>query len=133
MEKPQLQLHEEPSKVLQTDFSAGSGNALQACVASLFHLQLEDTPNFVTLPSYEQGIQDFVQPRYQASKSKPPASNSQALCILRGKSPRGDFAHVVVARCRDDGNFDFVWDPHPDATFLDQEEPFGWYMTFYEK
>lgn len=25
-------------------------------------------------------------------------------------------------------SFDFVWDPHPDSTYLDRSEPFGWFM-----
>ena len=38
------------------------------------------------------------------------------LCILRGKSPRGEFGHVVVARHVSGGKFDMVHDPHPDGT-----------------
>ena len=132
-----LQVHDEPEPIRQTDFSPGSGNALQACVAALFHLQMEQTPNFVTLPNYEEGIREFVSPFfYNVRKRKPPATtsstntNCRALCILRGKSPRGDFGHVVVARCKEDGGFEFVWDPHPDSTFLDDSETYGWYMTF---
>ena len=29
-------------------------------------------------------------------------------------------------------SFDFIWDPHPDATFLDRSEPFGWCMVLDE-
>ena len=29
-------------------------------------------------------------------------------------------------------SFDFVWDPHPDAAFLDRSEAFGWFMVFDE-
>ena len=53
------------------------------------------------------------------------------MCILRGKSPRGDHGHVVIAtiqRFMSEVSFDFVWDPHPEATFLDRSEPFGWFM-----
>eukprot|EP00977_Amphora_coffeiformis_P009245 scaffold2102_cov161-Amphora_coffeaeformis.AAC.29 len=134
-------LHDDPAPTYQTDFSPGSGNALQACVAALFHVPMEDTPNFVTLHSYEQGIQDFVATfGYTAVKRKLSdtaisdnnnnRTSQQTSCILRGKSPRGDFGHVIVARCRETGGFDFVWDPHPNSTFLDESEPYGWYMTF---
>ena len=49
-------------EVLQTDFTAGQGNALQACVASIFGFRdLGQVPNFITLPGgYAQGIADFV-------------------------------------------------------------------------
>jgi hypothetical protein len=55
------------------------------------------------------------------------------LCILRGKSPRGDFGHVVVARYRrEGGKFEMVHDPHPKETFLDVggKAGFGWCMFF---
>jgi len=53
------------------------------------------------------------------------------LCVLRGKSPRGDFGHVVVARRNKVGDgFEMIHDPHPDETFLDESEKFGWCMFF---
>eukprot|EP00978_Attheya_sp_CCMP212_P012036 scaffold29834_cov43-Attheya_sp.AAC.2 len=55
-----------------------------------------------------------------------------SLCILRGKSPRGDHGHVVVARVAlyAHQGFDMIHDPHPDNTFLDSQEAFGWCMFF---
>ena len=52
------------------------------------------------------------------------------ICILRGKSPRGDFGHVVVARYNKGGRFEMMHDPHPEGTFLDESEEFGWCMFF---
>ena len=52
------------------------------------------------------------------------------LCILRGKSPRGNFGHVVVARYKKGGEFEMIHDPHPQNTFLDKSEGFGWCMFF---
>ena len=48
-----------PARHLQTDMTAGSGNALQACVASMLGKPMDDVPNFVTMPSYEEGIREF--------------------------------------------------------------------------
>ena len=57
-EPPNLpRLREDPAPIHQTDFSPASGNALQACVAALFHLTMEETPNSIKLNNYEEGIQ----------------------------------------------------------------------------
>ena len=134
--KSSLQLQDTPSSVRQTDFSPSKGNALQACVASLFHQPLEKVPNFVALEcGYEQGIQDYLitsSPSYSLHKkgaTQVDKKDEKKLCILRGKSPRGDFGHVVIARVVE-GRFTMIHDPHPDDTFLDPQEPYGWYMVF---
>mmetsp|Transcript_6142 Transcript_6142/g.12677 ORF Transcript_6142/g.12677 Transcript_6142/m.12677 type:complete len:226 (+) Transcript_6142:126-803(+) len=138
-----------PSKVYQDDFSPGRGNALQAAVASVFGFDLADVPNFVVLPEgYELAIQVFCfdNGRFASLKYNLLQDALDAdvwkkyegkLCLLRGKSPRGDFAHVVVARrtkATDENThmsaFEMVHDPHPDETFLDQSEPFGWCIFF---
>jgi hypothetical protein len=157
------QLHVIPLKVFQDDFRPGRGNALQAAVASIFGLELANVPNFVELPEgYESAIQCFCRDRDRASikikltgEEEGNSNNSCVseqydgqLCVLRGKSTRGDFGHVVVARRRkiggdDDGNdennytksktiggFEMIHDPHPDETFLDETEKFGWCMFF---
>ncbi len=125
--------------VHQTDFSAGSGNALQACIASLFGRSLEAVPNFIALAcGYDKGIEDFVAPYFKVHKivltdSSGHDSHSapaNQLVILRGKSPRGAHGHVVVAKCVDGKIFENVHDPHPDSTFLDSSEPPGWCMFF---
>lgn len=142
-----LTLSDPPSKVLQDDFSPGKGNALQACVASMFSQSLSDVPNFVALQcGYEEGIRQYLQRNsdpgktYSYVKKKPwsvVGSDSNRLCILRGKSPRGDFGHVVVGRVlwevsKDQATFEMVHDPHPDGTFLDDSEACGWCMFFQE-
>jgi hypothetical protein len=123
--------------VRQDDFSPGKGNALQACVASLFGQPMHEVPNFVTLEcGYQQGIEQYVQEqsKLKVIKKKVCAEETVSedegkLCMLRGKSPRGNFGHVVVAR-KVRGGFEMVHDPHPDDTFLDPEEAYGWYMIF---
>jgi len=139
-----VELQQAQTKVRQTDFSAGKGNALQACVASLFGLDLDQVPNFIELPEgYALGIQNFVASfSYSVQKysvSEASQEHDSKLCILRGKSPRGDHGHVVVARLvskpispdeSSNVNFEMVHDPHPDDTFLDSKEPYGWFMVF---
>ena len=136
-----------PSKVYQDDFRPGRGNALQAAVASIFGLELSEVPNFVELPEgYEAGIQSFCRERDRIAVKLKLGGDAASigecyngkLCVLRGKSPRGDFGHVVVAKRINKGanaddssdNFEMVHDPHPDETFLDRDEAFGWCMFF---
>jgi len=142
-----------PRKVYQDDFRPGRGNALQAAVASIFGLDLTEVPNFVELPEgYEKAIQKFCGENGGSSakiKLGGDTNNSNhnhnnhegQFCVLRGKSPRGDFGHVVVARKTKDvgestsdsttiGGFEMIHDPHPDETFLDNDEAFGWCMFF---
>lgn len=128
-------LSEYPSRVFQDDFSPAKGNALQACIASLFHQELQNVPNFIALEcGYIDGIQNYLKPHgYVAVKKKICDILEQdqgRLGILRGKSPRGSFGHVVVAKIDSTTSFQMVHDPHPDATFLDREEAYGWVMVF---
>ena len=75
-----------------------------------------------------------------------PEAYDGRMCILRGKSPRGDFGHVVVARfvgscdtslhkmmLTDAGAFRLVHDPHPSSEFLDEGEACAWAMFFSEQ
>ena len=137
--------------VLQDDFRPGRGNALQACVASLFGLELQDVPNFITLPEgYEASIRAFCDVRRVAFEKMSlhdiPEAYDGRMCVLRGKSPRGDFGHVVVARfvgacdtslhkmlLTDAGAFRLVHDPHPSCEFLDEGEACAWAMFFSER
>lgn len=157
-----------PKPVHQTDFSAGKGNALQAAVASIYGMDLNEVPNFIEIPEgYESAIRKFCHEISNCSTNVTKISllrNKQGdhdslslskydekLCILRGKSPRGSFGHVVVARAKvnletensDNGDakveekkkqlllsFNMVHDPHPDGNFLDKTEDFGWCMFF---
>jgi len=134
-----------PLKVYQDDFRPGRGNALQAAVASIFGMALAEVPNFVELPQgYEVAIQSFCHERGRVSVKLKLAgdddttigeNHERQLCVLRGKSPRGGFGHVVVAirtKQGETGGFEMVHDPHPDETFLDQSESFGWCMFFDE-
>ena len=95
-----------PSEPLQTDTTAGSGNALQACIAALLGVPLESVPNFITLPEgYEKGIRDYVAPRLvrkitlsAATLSCLAQSDAGAVVLLRGGSPRGRRATYATAQ-----------------------------------
>eukprot|EP00035_Acanthoeca_spectabilis_P022450 m.443811 g.443811 ORF g.443811 m.443811 type:complete len:564 (-) comp19016_c0_seq1:26-1717(-) len=139
----QLRLSRCPETVHQTSFDPATGNSLQACVASLFGLPLSKVPNFVVDPDgYETAIARFVQPsgwavrkiRLDAGSSIDGLPSGCAV-ILRGKSPRGDHGHVVIARVSEQqgsspqAEFDLLMDPHPEGGFLDPAKPYGWAMV----
>lgn len=104
--------------------------------SSIFGRPLEAVPNFVTWRGgYLDGINEFVKtiPATDCTDHAtvpdsgkvtpekvifPPGDSAAAelpageLCILRGKSPRGDHGHVVVARIDAGGApSEMVWDP----------------------
>ncbi|KAF0682663.1 Aste57867_25222 [Aphanomyces stellatus] len=118
--------------VHQTDFTASRGNALQACFASIFHLDLESVPNFIADPNgYMHAIDAWLAPQHVqfrkvnlTAEGTLPADevflDAGTLVVVRGKSPRGDHAHVVVGAVDATGRaFVPIMDPHPDSTFLD--------------
>ena len=110
--------------VHQTDFSPGGGNALQACVASLFSLPLEAVPNFISAPDYRAALNHWLQERNLSFLKielkqgvlhfAPPGTE----CILAGASPRGNFRHAVLGRTLASDRFEIIFDPHPDQTGL---------------
>lgn len=119
--------------VFQTDFSAAHGNALQACFATIFALDLNDVPNFIRAGAdYLAAVDAWLAPRGLAFvKINLAATNGRlefpagpALCVLAGPSPRGDYKHAVVARVHASGDvqigrdFEIVHDPHPDGRGL---------------
>ena len=126
-----------PHAVHQNNFDPGRGNALQAAVASIFGLPLNHVANFIESPNgYDAAIRAFCQAGGVNSNKitlgtsdAVPSEYEGKVCILRGKSPRGDFGHVVVARRNGDG-FEMIHDPHPEGSFLDTNEDFGWCMFF---
>ena len=131
-----LQILDKPIEVYQDDFTPSKGNALQACVASIFGKTLNDVPNFITLDvGYEEGIREYVKDFYKVEKKTFDSIHEQTkdvgkICIVRGKSTRGDFGHVVVGKMKINGEVEMIHDPHPDNAFLDKNTPFGWYMVF---
>lgn len=123
-----------PAKVAQSELAHGRGDALRACVASLFGLGLLEVPDFLTdADGYDAAIAKFVEgtgwavvkvslvssdsddkgAHSAADTPKQPDVPDGQLVVLRGKSPRGAHGHVVVARASKNGTFALVADPHP--------------------
>lgn len=110
------------------------GNCFATCVACLLELDPAIVPNFVAKRGdWWAGLQDWLVERgYFAIevdyKADQPATfwplPGDVLCIVNGKSPRGDHTHSVICKTEIvDGairNSRFVWvhDPHPSNDFV---------------
>lgn len=109
--------------VHQTIFGNKRGNCLQACVASILELDLDEVPNFVEAQNGEwwKALNDFllgygIQPVILDANPKSLEDDvipwkPKGLHILSGKSPRGDFLHATVYQAEK-----MIHDPHPDRT-----------------
>ena len=121
-------------KLDQTIMDAGTGNALQACVASFFDCaSVDDVPNFVADPGkhYLQSINAWLSSRhpglsfvkFELQENRLPfPTRSGTLVFVAGLSPRGDHKHVALARVTGTVdelgfNLEVVHDPFPDASF----------------
>lgn len=110
--------------VYQTIFTPPHGNCLQACVASLLNLRLEDVPNFMLTPGpdwYDGFVSYMLQhnlyPIYiDADAVTEDGRSPIGYHLIQGKSPRGQHDHVVVAH-----EGDIVHDPHPDGGDLEDQ------------
>lgn len=96
-----------------------AGNCLAACVASILELDLEDVPNFTAIPGEHEwwkALQAFVTERgwYLYALDPEQGAPEETYYLAVGKSPRGDFNHVVVANGKD-----IVHDPNPSGEGLD--------------
>lgn len=118
--------------VFQTYFYGGNedgttrGNCYQAVLATLLDLPLDEVPHFVDIeerggPCYwNSSIQWLWERGYVVYYNEEPPTGK--FYFVTGKSPRGDFYHVVIGR---DGAL--AHDPHPDGTGVLTEE--GGYYT----
>ena len=75
---------------------------------------------------------DCIPDNTSIPKNTIPKECDNKICILRGKSPRGDFKHVVVARHIADGKFEMLHDPYPDGDFLDLTQGYDWCLFFHD-
>jgi hypothetical protein len=110
----------------QTTFG-DRGNCFAACVASIFELPLNNIPDFCSLsPDWWEGFQNWLMKRGLCAievrlEPKCLIWSNGCICILTGKSPRKmGRLHSVIAKTSRNG-FDYVFDPHPDNTFLSGE------------
>ncbi|MGB0983621.1 MAG: hypothetical protein ACPG19_06245 [Saprospiraceae bacterium] len=112
-------------KVYQTEFEANKGNALQACVASIFGETIENVPNFIESDNYANAISDFVYTNYGLTFVKILLNKDEldfpvqheTWILAAGKSPRGNFKHVVVSKIVDK-KITLLHDPYPNANGL---------------
>lgn len=101
--------------VYQTITVGPLSNCLQAAIASLLEMPLEDVPNFNEYSSVEwyQRMLDWFEGRglgllrvWEAGLSR--AFSRSGYYLTTVKSPRGDFYHAMVSR-----NGEIVHDPYP--------------------
>lgn len=123
----------------KSDNPAGQrGNCFQTCLAAILRLPVEDVPHFYDTDE-DEIAQNAATKRWLAERGwvcfwvpwnwvysdwvlLPP----NGLVIVSGKSPRGDWGHVVVGKLTGT-DWTLVHDPHPDATGLDGI-PNGFYL-----
>lgn len=121
--------------VFQTDLTAATGNCLQAALASLLELPLEQVPHLGALPDgadWGKALTDWLYPLgislvFEKWEERCVAAPPGTLCLACGFSPRANeldapgLQHAIVARVIDqDGKFavEYVHDPHPSGGFL---------------
>lgn len=94
--------------IMVGDGSGLPGNCLQAAVASLLELDLDEVPHFAVHDDWLERLVDFVNERGYSltSQAERPASG-----LAFGPSPRGVSHAVVIAE-------DENWDPHPSRDGL---------------
>jgi hypothetical protein len=90
------------------DGSGLPGNCLQAAVASLLELELEEVPHFALYDDWLERLVDFVTERGYGLWSHPERPVSG---LAFGPSPRG-VSHAVAL------SGDETWDPHPSRDGL---------------
>lgn len=99
--------------VHQTIFGDVNGNCLQAALASVLELSLEDVPNVIASESWWDDLRQWLRGRGMELLPQPaaaPIPNGYYFWV--GKGPRG-LDHIVVAH-----GTEMVHDPHPDGTGL---------------
>lgn len=117
-------MHQVTQSILHDDPSGRPGNCLQAAVASLLDLQLDDVPHFIEHEDWLERFAAFCnahgfQPLYRRPDVHVPYG------MAWGPSPRG-VRHAVVWV-----NGQMAWDPHPTregllkVTELIEFEPLG--------
>lgn len=111
------------------------GNCLQAALASVFDLELDQVPHFVALDEdvWWEAFWRWCRDRnialnYERTHDEDGEHIPGAWVplgmpyLMTGPSPRGDFSHVVVAQ-----DHELLHDPHPDGTGLAP----GWRGAYY--
>lgn len=90
------------------DSSGLPGNCLQAAVASLLELDLEEVPHFALYDDWLERLVDFAHDHGYGVNNQP---ERPVFGLAFGPSPRG-VSHAVVC------SGDETWDPHPSRDGL---------------
>lgn len=103
-------VREVTQSILHGDPSGVPGNCLQAAVASLLDLDLEQVPHFIRHDDWLDRLAGFCRAYGYQVRHRQPAPTTTGIGV--GPSPRGVKHAVVVI----DGQV--VWDPHPSRDGL---------------
>lgn len=99
--------------VMQTKFGKGSGNCLNACIASLLHLKIDQVSHEWKGPHWVSEVRDWLYERGHTMMLLSPRDEvhcaSNIDYIACGQSPR-EIKHAVIMR-----GVMLVHDPHPDG------------------
>jgi len=89
------------------------GNCMQAAIASILEMDIEEIPYFEGGDWYFQ-LMRWLEDCYEIELVRWDYEvQFKGYYLVVGQSPRGDFKHVVVYK-----NGEMVHDPHPDRTGL---------------
>jgi len=117
----------------QTEFG-DEGNCVQAAIASILGLRLEEVPNFIKLHpgdstesvcEFWDAVEDFLEDRGWWFKPIPMGEKEgrpDVPYLATGKTVRG-FNHMVVMK-----GHDMIHDPHPDRDGLIKADH-GWLLV----
>ncbi|WP_329140922.1 hypothetical protein [Streptomyces sp. NBC_00670] len=97
--------------IFHDDPDGRPGNCLQACIASLLDLPLDDVPHFLLHADWTAALQEFVTAHGHRLRMQPPDTHC-AYGMAWGPSERG-VRHAVVWA---DGHM--AHDPHPSRAGL---------------
>ena len=84
--------------VYQTKYHP-EGNCLQACLASIFDLDLEDVPEFGVGDDWYEKFREWCLEKFGLQPVDIVADGSfepRGWHLIHGKSPRGDWNHAIV-------------------------------------
>lgn len=110
--------------VYQTIFKPPLGNCMQACLASLLEVSLENIPNFAAEPSdkWWEKYCDWMVENYRLQPLTLNVAGTEGVDeesvywiprgyhMIQGESPRGNYDHVVVGY-----EGEIIHDPFPEG------------------
>lgn len=111
------------------------GDCFKTCVAMILDLPEEAVPNFCAAPrdKWWREFQEWLEARHltaiEVNIRKQPLcwTTGGTPCIVSGKSPCGDWLHSVVAVSLAERDYEYLYDPHPDDTWIEDVQ----YITFF--